>query len=121
MLPFEPLLPWATPLQAGRRPTRPSWRVRPTRIQQKVRNKRSRLRVKHIRYFRTLRLEGELLSEAYLAFAPAALDSDMRGIADALRAECKMGDPEEAKLRATRRVAAAADPALEHALRLISS
>ena len=82
---------------------------------QEYADKCNELSVKHIPYFRTLRLEGELLSEAYLAFAPAALDSDMRGIADALRADGKMGDPEEAKLRATRRVAAAADPALEHA------
>jgi hypothetical protein len=82
---------------------------------QEYADKCNELAVKHIPYFRTLRLEGEILSEAYLAFAPAALDSDMRGIADTLRAEGKMNDPEEAKLRATRRVAAAADPALEHA------
>ena len=69
----------------------------------------------HIPYFRTLKLEAETLSEAYLAFMPAALAGDARRIADQLHELGKMNDPEEAKTRAMRAVAAAADPVAEHA------
>ena len=57
----------------------------------------------------------ETLSEAYLSFMPAALAGDARRIADQLRELGKMDDPEEAKTRAMRAVAAAADPIAEHA------
>ena len=46
---------------------------------------------------------------------PAALAGDARRIADQLRELGKMDDPEEAKTRAMRVVAAAADPVAEHA------
>ena len=69
----------------------------------------------HLPYFSTIKLEKETLSAVYLKFMPAALSGDARQLEDSLRAEKKFDNPEETKTRATRRVGAAADPAVEHA------
>ena len=69
----------------------------------------------HIPYFQTTRLEGANLVDAFIAFLPEALAGDGRDIKDRLEDEMKANDTGLALDRLTRRVARAADPAMENA------
>ena len=69
----------------------------------------------HLPYFQTVKLEGADLIDAFIAFLPEALAGDGRDIKDRLEDDNKANDTELALERLTRRVARAADPAVENA------
>ena len=69
----------------------------------------------HLPYFRTIRLEDELLSSAFLEFLPANLRIAAGEIEMSARTAKTFGDPDAVKAIATTRVGMMADPSLEHA------
>jgi hypothetical protein len=69
----------------------------------------------HLPYFQTVKLEGANLVDAFISFLPEALAGDGRDIKDRLEDDKKSTDTALALERLTRRVARAADPALENA------
>jgi hypothetical protein len=58
----------------------------------------------HLPYFKTIRLEGELLSETYLDFFPEALKSVAAGIKDGMREKGTFNNPDAVMARAKRNV-----------------
>eukprot|EP00966_Prymnesium_polylepis_P253609 5862044-Prymnesium_polylepis.1 len=71
--------------------------------------------IKHLPYFKTTRLEGEHLSEAYLEFLPECMRSVAAEIEDDMREKSTFDQPDMVMERAKRRVARMADPSVEHA------
>ena len=69
----------------------------------------------HLPYFKTIRLEGEFLSETYLEFLPESLKGVAAGIEDDMREKGTFGDSDAVMARAKRNVGKMADASVEHA------
>ena len=69
----------------------------------------------HLPYFKTIRLEGEFLSETYLEFLPESLKGVAAGIEDDMREKDTFKDPDAVMARAKRNVGKLADASAEHA------